>query len=338
MGCMELVSVILPVYNGEKYLKECIDSILASTYTNLEIILVDDGSTDTSGAICDAYASHDSRVTVIHQKNSGAASARNAGLARARGTYVGFVDADDTVSPVFYEEMVGAIESFHADIAACEYRHQREEVAVSVIPEKRNLTCAAAFDQQMAILTCAPSIRDLTWTGPFIWDKLYRRAKIQRGFQAEYRMCEDLRFNWDYLQTCETMVLVHTGLYFYRIHAQSITGLYRQKKSDVANGIANAALWALIARSSLISDPALKEYLEARAAYTAHGALWRIYCAHAEGNHTQHIAEERQLIHDHCSKLLRDKETYNLRVRAVVWLCSHAFPLWKTAARLSAKL
>lgn len=335
---MELVSVILPVYNGERYLRECIDSILASTYTNPEIILVDDGSTDQSGSICDEYAQKDERIKVIHQENKGLVGARNCGLALSRGTYIAFVDADDLVSPVFYEEMVAAIEAEHSDLAACEYRHSEEDIVAGRVPKKSSLVSVQSLEEQLAILTCAPSIRDLTWTGPFVWNKLYRKQKIKEPFNPACLMCEDLRFNYDYLQTCTKMTVLPVGLYFYRIHEESITGRYRKRKTNARSGIANATLWAYIAQCSQGTDPDLREYLEARAAYTAHSALWRVYCTGSEGEHSEFARDAHRLIRSHCSKLLRDKETYNLRVRSVVWLCSHAFPLWKTAARLSAKV
>lgn len=335
---MELVSVILPVYNGEKYLKECIDSILASTYSNLEIILVDDGSTDQSGSICDEYAQKDERIKVIHQENKGLVAARNCGLAFSHGTYIAFVDADDLISPVFYEEMVAAVEAEHADVAACEYRHSKKDVVTCTAPKERHLVSVQTLEEQLAILTCAPSIRGITWTGPFVWNKLYRKEKIKEPFNQACLMCEDLRFNYDYLQSCTKMTVVPVGLYFYRIHEESITGKYRKRKTNARSGIANATLWAYIARRSQVADPDLREYLEARAAYTAHGALWRVYCTGSEVEHREFAQEAHCLICSHCSKLLRDKETYNIRVRAVIWLCCHAFPLWKTAARLSARV
>ena len=97
------VSVIIPVYNVEKYLRLCVDSVLAQTYENLDIILVDDGSKDGSGEICDGFAQRDSRIRVIHQKNAGAGAARNAGIAQAKGDYVVYVDADDTIERNYLE-------------------------------------------------------------------------------------------------------------------------------------------------------------------------------------------------------------------------------------------
>lgn len=111
-----LISVLVAIYNVEKYLPQCIDSILTQTYHNLEIVLVDDGSTDNSGKICDEYAAKDSRVKVIHKKNGGLVSARNAGLDVATGKYIGFVDGDDWIEPQTYQSALELIEKYQADI------------------------------------------------------------------------------------------------------------------------------------------------------------------------------------------------------------------------------
>lgn len=111
-----LISIIVPVYNIEEYLPRCIESVLSQTYTNLELILVDDGSKDKSGEICDAYREKDSRVSVIHKPNGGSSSARNAGIKAAKGQYLGFVDSDDYVEKNMYETMVRGIESTGCNI------------------------------------------------------------------------------------------------------------------------------------------------------------------------------------------------------------------------------
>lgn len=121
---MPQISVIVPIYNAEKYLTECIDSILAQTLHDIEIILVDDGATDSSPAICDAYAAKESRIKVIHKNNGRAASARNAGLRIAQGEYIAFVDSDDWIAPDMYEKMLAA----GADVCLCDYvRFQGEK-------------------------------------------------------------------------------------------------------------------------------------------------------------------------------------------------------------------
>jgi len=112
-----LLSVIVPVYNVEAYLSRCVDSILAQTYENLEILLVDDGSTDGTSALCDTLAKKDGRIRVLHKENGGSSSARNLGIAHARGEYIGFVDSDDYVEPQMYQELYDCIEQCQTDIA-----------------------------------------------------------------------------------------------------------------------------------------------------------------------------------------------------------------------------
>ena len=107
---MSTLSVIVPVYKTEKYLKKCVDSILASSYSDLDVILVDDGSPDGSGAICDGYAEKDSRVRVIHKQNGGLSSARNAGIDNAYGEYITFVDSDDYIAPDIYSHLISLME------------------------------------------------------------------------------------------------------------------------------------------------------------------------------------------------------------------------------------
>ena len=115
------ISVIVPIYKVEAYLRQCVDSILAQTYTDLDIVLVDDGSTDNCPAICDAYARKDARVQVVHKPNGGLMSARQAGLRVAKGEYVGFVDGDDWIEPDMYARFAAAITQYAPDMALCEF-------------------------------------------------------------------------------------------------------------------------------------------------------------------------------------------------------------------------
>ena len=117
---MPQVSVIVPVYNAEQYLAECVDSILAQTLRDVEVILVDDGSTDVSPAMCDRYAAQDGRIICIHQENAGAAAARNRGLKAAAGKYIAFVDSDDWIDPDMYETMVNTAEARSCDLVICD--------------------------------------------------------------------------------------------------------------------------------------------------------------------------------------------------------------------------
>ena len=120
----DVISVIVPVYNVSAYLPECLDSILSQDYEKLEVILIDDGSTDDSGAICDAYAQRDNRIRVIHQKNGGAAAAKNAGLRAATGEYLSFADSDDFLEPGAYAYMMSLLKENGADIVRCAFQNR----------------------------------------------------------------------------------------------------------------------------------------------------------------------------------------------------------------------
>ena len=123
-----MISIIVPVYNVEKYLSRCLDSILVQTYRDFELILVDDGSTDRSGAICDEYASRDERIKLIRQSNQGLSVARNVGLDAARGDYIGFVDSDDYIHPETYQILLDALLKYDADLSVCGFNYVCENV------------------------------------------------------------------------------------------------------------------------------------------------------------------------------------------------------------------
>lgn len=149
-------------------------------------------------------------------------------------------------------------------------------------------------------------------------------------------MCEDLRFNWEYLLNCKRMAVIPAALHFYRLNESSITGTYKKQKNSVkmvANGVANAKLWATIACDSPMRTEKLRKYLRARAAYTAHGALWRVCSTGQEKNYRTFIAEARVLINSNCTEILQDKETYSRFLRFMCWMCSHSYTLWKMAAK-----
>ena len=129
---MDRISVIVPVYKVESYLPSCIESVLSQTYPCFELILVDDGSPDHCGEICDAYARKDDRVRVIHQKNAGLSAARNAGLEIASGTYVTFVDSDDAIHPQMLERLIKAIQTTDANMSLCFFTRAEADLAVQV--------------------------------------------------------------------------------------------------------------------------------------------------------------------------------------------------------------
>lgn len=327
-----MVSIIVPVYKVEKYLRECVDSILASTYQNLEIILVDDGSPDRCPEICDQYANQDTRVRVIHQENQGLVAARNAGLKIANGEYIGFVDSDDAVSPVMYEILVEAIKG--ADMAACESCRAMEQL-ITQNTLSRPYVYMDSFNQQLAMLTNAHSVREITWTGGYVCNKLYRRELITDLFRSECIMCEDRRFNWDYIHHSKKTVIVPMALYMYRQNPESVMSVYNWDKANpkvAQRGVADAKAWMLIAEHSPTQDKSLRDYLKAHAAYIAHGALWRVYASKTEKKYADFSRETRSLLKEAYQCLWDDSETYELYVRLICGLCRYCFPVWKLAA------
>ncbi len=212
-----LISVIVPVYNVEAYLARCVDSILAQTYANLEIILVDDGATDTSGAICDAFAVRDSRVRVIHKANGGLSSARNAGLEAASGAYLGFVDSDDWIEPEMYETMLALMGTYNAQIA-CAGRYDVDggtgEKTVGLCPEAEECLSGEALAGKIFL-----------WDGcdSSACDKLYRRELFASFRYPEGKVCEDVPTTYRIVLHAERSVLCPRPFYNYYHRPGSIS-------------------------------------------------------------------------------------------------------------------
>ena len=205
-----LVSVIVPVYNVEKFLPQCIDSLLAQTHPDLEIILVDDGSKDSSGSICDAYAQQDSRVTVLHQENRGQAAARNLGIREAKGEYIGFVDSDDFVESNMYESMLRAALQHDAQIVSCGMYAVDIQGNVlfesHVLPKERVYSADAAAEQLLTFGTLNVSC----------CDKLFRRNLFDDVKYPEGQTNEDAAIIFDLMLQAEKVVHIGLPMYSYR--------------------------------------------------------------------------------------------------------------------------
>ncbi|MBQ5860079.1 MAG: glycosyltransferase [Selenomonadales bacterium] len=209
-----LISIIIPIYNVEKYLPTCLDSILAQTYTNLEIILVDDGSPDGSGTICDEYASRDSRFVVIHQKNGGVSVARNAGLDHATGNYIGFVDPDDWIEPSMYETMMTSVLKEGCDGAVCstllEYRSHTK------VCERFDYHIGHQPELTRGILE--EKLRTLLWRTLIkksVWDTV--------RFTPQTRASEDFEVFPRLFYGCTSLVFLPDLFYHWRMRSDSIT-------------------------------------------------------------------------------------------------------------------
>ena len=212
-----LVSVIIPIYNVEQYLCQCLDSVLAQTYPDLEIILVDDGSPDRCPAICDDYEAIDRRIRVIHKVNGGISDARNAGLESSCGEYIFFLDADDYLAPECIAELVSASESGALAISG---------YVLDFSDEGKIEEAAQAYGEYSSLIDYLDDFHRLFATKfNFAWGKLYRRDIIRSNdirFRVGVSLAEDMLFNLDYYRYCNYgFNAVRYGGYYYRQHGSS---------------------------------------------------------------------------------------------------------------------
>jgi glycosyltransferase involved in cell wall biosynthesis len=213
-----LVSVIVPVYNAEAYLKMGIQNIINQTYTNIEIILVDDGSQDKSANICDELSEYDKRIKVIHKTNGGVSSARNAALEIAKGTYICFIDADDVVEKTLIETMVSIIKTDETELVICGYKI----VAIRETIRQIERTTTNDFFSNPNLFW---KIMDNGMLNT-LWNKLFVHAKIGK-FQEEVSMGEDLLFVLDYLEGIRKVSIIPDLLYQYVKRVGSTTSKFR---------------------------------------------------------------------------------------------------------------
>lgn len=251
------ISLIIPIYNVEAYIEKCINSVLNQTYKNLDIILVDDGSTDSSPSICNAFEKKDSRVRVIHKKNGGLSDARNTGLEAARGDYVLFIDGDDFIHPNMVELLWREMEHQEADIAVCSFLPVSESQSVefelpAYVPKlytnMESLQCL--FEESARVLMTVA------------WNKLYRKSlfdKIRYPFQ---KLHEDEFTTYKLLHLSKRTVLIELPLYYYVQRESSIMGTgFRLKSLDKLDALLERMLYFKENELSGLYTPAFYDYL-----------------------------------------------------------------------------
>lgn len=217
---MELISVILPIYNVEKYLPKCIDSILAQTYTDYEIILVDDGSTDKCGEICDRYAQTDTRIRVIHKKNGGVSDARNVGIDAAKGKYICWVDPDDYIHPQYLETLYAIMQKSNADVVVCDYITYYDGEEEEIIPI-RQLPPYEQIGQQHLYNNEFLTNKRVKYV--IIWNKLFK-ADLYQGIRYPVgKVHEDNYTTYKLLDKANKIVYTEQPLYYYMMREKSIT-------------------------------------------------------------------------------------------------------------------
>lgn len=208
----KLISVIVTAYNIGEFLPHCLDSLLAQSYPNLEIIVVDDGSKDATGAVCDQYARQHENIKVIHQQNEGPSGARNKGLTIATGDYIGYVDGDDWVEPEMYRAMLEACEEKETDIAICAYRQvgakeEKEQFSGKeyVLTQEEALEIFICDNQQFHIYPC-------------VWSKLFRREVTEKLVFPAGRKSEDIIYTTKALLNITSCVFLDSPYYNYRVN------------------------------------------------------------------------------------------------------------------------
>ncbi|WEG13389.1 glycosyltransferase family 2 protein [Pullulanibacillus sp. KACC 23026] len=232
---MELISIIVPVYNAEKYLLLCVESILKQTYSNIEVILVDDGSTDSSGNLCDKFAEKDKRVRVIHKKNEGLGLARNSGLHIINGVYVTFVDADDYVDDNLIELLYSSLIKNGADTVIGGFKRFLDSGEI-VYLEKYNTRNYSNNDviNELFIRMLGSSPEKSDSIKMSVWNVLYSTELIKKNdlkFPSEREfISEDIIFHTQYFQYSCSTVVIDSCAYNYRLNNNSLTTTYKSDK------------------------------------------------------------------------------------------------------------
>lgn len=230
------ISVIIPVYNSEKYLAECLDSVLDQTFRNMEILLVDDGSTDSSPEICREYAGKDQRISIVHQENKGVTCARKAGMRAAKGEYIAFVDSDDWIEPCFFDILYKLAEENKADMAvsACAVERDGETtVRVNQFEER----CYNKRELKDEIYPKMLYFEDGSFYRfgilQYLWNKLYKKSVIEpciMNLDERIYDGEDVACVFDACLRASSIVIDNHPYYHYRIHAESICTSKRDEK------------------------------------------------------------------------------------------------------------
>lgn len=218
-----MISIIVPVYNSEKTLQRCIESLICQTYSDIEILLVIDGPTDSSESIGKSYEKKDSRVKVIMKENEGVSPARNTGLDYARGEYIQFVDSDDYINEDMCEKLLQIVDNTGADMALCGFHHLFLNKDIIKVPK------AGTY-----ILKKNPEEFLMLYEAGFLnmpWNKLFKRELIQERFDVTLSLGEDLLFNLDYMKKIEKIAMIDEPLYYY-IQQKGQDTLSSKKRND----------------------------------------------------------------------------------------------------------
>ena len=245
----EIISVIVPVYNVEKYLNKCVDSIVNQTYKNLEIILVDDGSPDNCPKICDEYAKKDNRIKVIHKENGGLSDARNKGIEVATGKYIGFVDSDDWIDLNMYEELYKVIKEFNASVAVCNILKVKNEDQKINNNKKNNTKVYSQEDylKKYFKINCQGCEY-------YACNKLFKSSILETNQFPVKLTSEDVFGTYKALLKSNNIVETNQVNYYYRFNENGITGKFSKKDYDLFK------IWDFVVEYTNKNAPEYSEY------------------------------------------------------------------------------
>lgn len=291
------VSVIVPVYNVEKYLDRCIQSILNQTYKDLEVILVDDGSPDNCPQMCDIFETKYKNIRVVHKENGGLSSARLAGFKLAKGEYILFVDSDDYICKHMVEKLVSAIESKQADLAMCSYsiEHNGKKQEI-LLPYSCDIISGETDILNQYILPLIGNSRKGVNIPGFLWLRLFRKNLIREDFFGSERTYykEDHVFDLLYADYINKIALVNEPLYFYCFNDQSLSNSYRKNKWEMYKNLYKFNE-AYLEKRNVEGSERLTNFLISAIFASVDNAVM-------SGSYIQFVQEIKSLCNDHLAK------------------------------------
>lgn len=310
-----MISIIIPVYNVSKYLDKCLQSVVTQTYSNIQIILVNDGSTDNSGEICDKWKKEDNRIEVIHKKNGGLSSARNIGIEKAQGKYLMFVDSDDIVSDNLCELLHNLLLENDADLAICNTYHIFDSDNF-MFQRDNKIEMVYCFDKNEAI--CNLWYQNIFL--PSAWGKLYKKELFKQIRFTEGIIFEDIDIMHEIFYLCNKIVYTDVKAYGYVHHENSITTKKYNQKDNVILDICKKIMKFAVNKNTKIQQAAQSYYVT--------GAL-RVYLNAPDTDEYQEVIyKAKNILNLYGKKVLKDK---NIRKknRYALYLYFYLRPLLK---------
>lgn len=322
------ISIIVPVYNIEAYIGQCLDSCLSQSYSDIEIIIVDDGSTDCSGNLCNQYAKKDKRIRILHQKNQGLSVARNNAINIAEGEYIVFVDGDDFVSPNLLQISLNALKSSNSDIVFFQYLFCTES--------KVSSNCSSIVENEtMSNENCLELLLQHK-LGEMVWTGLYKRSVIGNITFPVGKINEDVYWKYKVIQNAEKIMIISDSLYYYRVRSGSIMQSTFSRKNF--NGLYGSYLRALEIGHNY---PELKILAISDVWYTCilfYGLVKKSFSGEEQVNGKKEILEYKQKLPLKIVDIIKESRISKMRKGALI-LCkiSFKFSAWTMSIILKYK-